>query len=110
MRDGSVMFSVSQERARTGCRQRIRVELEKYQRILVYVGFRDMPEPFFDRLLTELSFFGPVVEEGQFAGLGRTVVIERYPPDKMAGPDPASDPAEDALLTLCVEFHTARRW
>lgn len=110
MRDGSVMFDVSQERVRAGCRQRIRASLEKYQRILVYVGFRDMPEPFFDRLLTELSFFGPVVEQGQFAGLGRTVVIERYPPGKMAGPDPPSDPEEEARLTQCVEIHTARRW
>jgi len=110
MRDGSVMFDVSQERVRAGCRQRIREALNRYQRILVYVGFRDMPEPFFDRLLTELSFFGPVVEQGQFADLGRAVVIERHPPDKDAGPDPASDPAEDAQLTVCVEFHTARRW
>jgi hypothetical protein len=84
--------------------------LEKYQRVLVYVGFPDMPEPFYDRLLNELSFFGPVIEQGQFAGLGRTAVIERYPPGTMAGPDPQSDPAEDAQLTVCVEFHTARRW
>ena len=109
MRDGSTMYEVSHERVRPGCRQRMREALESYRRVVVHVGFPDMPEGFFELLLHELSFFGTVVEQGHFADRSRTAVVELHPARTTELTDPA-DPPENGLLAGCVEVHTARRW
>lgn len=98
--DGAVMYEVSYQRAEPHCAQRLRNTLATHRRALVHVGFPDMPDGFFDALLSQLEPYGTVVEEATFADRSRVAVIvldDGRPRQPQAGND-------------CLVLAFARRW
>ena len=109
--DGSVMYEAVHERARSDCAELTAEALSGRRRVLVHVGFPDMPEGFFDLLLRQLEPFGSSVEFGEFANFSRTALITLH--QRPAG-EPTLVPAAPGRpapeLTGCVTFRVARRW
>jgi hypothetical protein len=109
--DGSVMYEAVHERARSDCAELTAEALSGRRRVLVHVGFPDMPEGFFDLLLRQLEPFGSSVEFGEFANFSRTALITLH--QRPAG-EPTLVPAAPGRpapeLTGCVTFRAARRW
>jgi hypothetical protein len=101
--DGAVMYETSYDRAGPHCERRMLQTLATHRRALVHVGFPDMPDGFYEDLLSRLSPYGTVVEEATFADRSRTAVIvfgdgpSGGPPQPQAGPD-------------CLVLSFARRW
>ncbi|MDQ3420291.1 MAG: hypothetical protein M3541_16210 [Acidobacteriota bacterium] len=112
LRDGSVMYEVSHERESPGCAKALQDVLVSHRRMLVHVGFPDMPDGFYDLVVRQLSTIGRVVEQESFPYLSRTAVVElRHPPsDSVPATAPATRPPDQALLTGCVTASVARRW
>lgn len=73
-----------------------------HRRALVYVGFPDMPDGFYELTLHQLEPFARVVEAREFADRSRVALLEQAggPRDRRAQP----------LLPGCVGFGVARRW
>jgi hypothetical protein len=112
LHEGSVMYEVSHERETPGCEQPLLDVLSSHKRVLVHVGFPDMPEGFFELLVRQLSTIGTVVEEQSFPYLSRTAVIELRDPNADGAADPGlrSSAGVQPPLTGCVTASIARRW
>lgn len=95
--DGTVMYEVMHERPAPGCGDRLRDALKPHRRVLVHVGFPDMPEGFYALLVRELASIGTVTEERAFADLSRTAVVE------LGG-------TELPPTAECVVVYPVRRW
>ena len=108
--DGSVMYEVLHERDRPGCAEQIRTTLRGHRRVLLHVGFPDMPDGFFDLALRELSAFGSIGEVQEFADFSRTAVVLLDESSMAAGALPEPDPVAAGELSGCLGFRTARRW
>lgn len=91
------MYEVTHERQAPGCGKRLREALKPHRRVLVHVGFPDMPDGFYEMLLRELAPLGTVTEESTFGDLSRAAVIE------LAGIEPPS-------TAECVVVYPLRRW
>jgi hypothetical protein len=109
--DGSVMLDVSLEGPESACRDQLRAALEGRRRVLVHVGFPDMPMGFYELLLHELAAFGTVVESARFSELSRVAIVELHAPSPTLDP-PAPSAANGAHVGLdgCIGVRTARRW
>ncbi|MDQ3487680.1 MAG: hypothetical protein M3468_08100 [Acidobacteriota bacterium] len=112
LRDGSVMYEISHERESPGCHKALQEALVSHRRLLVHVGFPDMPDGFYDLVVRQLSTLGRVVEEESFPYLSRAAVVElRHP---LSDPAPATAfptaSVDQAPLTGCVTASIARRW
>ncbi|HYN06489.1 MAG TPA: hypothetical protein VES67_03770 [Vicinamibacterales bacterium] len=78
MRDGSLMYEASYQ-ADPGCLTgQLRDTLASHHRVLVYLGFRDVPDGFDDLLLERLDELGAVVDLQEFAGLSRAAVLDLH--------------------------------
>jgi hypothetical protein len=109
--DGTVMYEAALERARPGCREAMRALPGRHRRILVYVGFPDLPEDFYERLLGALAPVGRVVESQQFAHLSRTAVVDLHDPLPDADASPAQPDAPAArAVDVCVTLNSPSRW
>jgi hypothetical protein len=110
--DGSVMYAVSDEREIAGCRAQFREALRPHRRVLVYVGFPDMPDDFYDLLVRELSSVGEVIEAGQFSSLSRTAIVRLDDSSIQGFTSPPSDEGrtEQPPRTGCLSLRVARRW
>ena len=108
--DGSVMFEVTHERERQGCTEALREMLAGHRRVLLHVGFPDMPNGFYELALHELSRFGSVVEMRGFADRSLVAAIELPPVATGAGDLPPADPRFPPPLRGCVAMSVARRW
>jgi hypothetical protein len=97
--DGTVMYETSYERDGPHCERRLRSTLATHRRVLVHVGFPDMPDGFYDDLLSRLARYGAVVEEATFSDRSRTAVImlDGRAPQLQVGPE-------------CLVLTFARRW
>ena len=93
----SVMYEVTHERSTPGCGERLRDALKSHRRVLLYVGFPDKAEGFYQMVVRELAAIGSVVEASGFGPLGRTAVIEL----DARVPSPMAD---------CVVVYPVRRW
>lgn len=111
LRDGSVMYEIAHERETPGCEKSLQDVLVSHRRLLVHVGFPDMPEGFYEQVLRQLSTVGTVVEEESFPYLSRTAVIEMRDPNSALESGPARATSGDQPhLGGCVTAVTARRW
>lgn len=109
--DGSVILEVSDDAPPSGCRNQLRDALEGRRRVLVYVGFPDMPIRFYELLLSELSAFGTVVESARFSELSRTAVVELHGTGpELNSPSSNAENGPPPPLDGCIGVRTARRW
>jgi len=108
--DGSVMYEIQHERERTDCADQIRTILRGHRRVLVHVGFPDVPDGFYDLALRELSALGSVGEVQEFADFSRTAVVTLDQSAMAGGSLPEPNPAPAGELSGCLGFRTARRW
>ena len=105
--DGSPVYEV---RLTTDCRSRhLDDALKDRRRVLLYLGF-DV-DPRFDQLLLDnLSRLGRMTAHEQFAGLGRTAVIDLRLP-KSDSPIRLDRPAPSGYVSEgCVGVRQAERW
>jgi hypothetical protein len=80
MPDGSFMYEVGHQ-SDSGCRPgQLRDVLATHQRVLVYLGFRDVPDGYDDLLLERLDELGAVAGLQEFAGLSRAAVLDLHVP------------------------------
>ena len=100
--DGTLMYEVFQAPTSRECERRLRDGLNGHARVLVHVGFPDMPPGFYDRLLREIAPIGTVVQSRAFAD-SRTAVIHLR--ELAPASDGAVRPTED-----CVGVGPARLW
>jgi len=109
--DGSVLYELSYERRGPGCERQLQELIQKHSRVLVHVGFPDVPEGFYDLLLHEFAALGTVVETRRFAHISRTAVIAVGDPAQgiSAGP-PAGSEGGPPPLGGCIRIRPARRW
>jgi hypothetical protein len=94
------MYEVSYERAGPHCERRLRNTLATHHRALIYVGFPDMPDGFFEELVARLTLYGTVVEQATFSDRSHAAVMAL---DPEAMPDVPADPE-------CLVLAFARRW
>jgi hypothetical protein len=110
--DGSAMYEVTHESEEGRCRHdELREALRDRRRVLVYLGFRDVPAGFDDLLLHGLEELGAISSFYQFSQLSLALVIDLDPP----GPEPATPrlrPIASATVKLggCVGVRPALRW
>jgi hypothetical protein len=107
--DGGAMFEARYVDPGAGCQpNQIRDVLKDHRRVLVYVGFRDVPAAGFDDLLLRsLEEIGAVSAYNEFADISRAAVIDLAPGSESRFRDTA-----DARpgLAGCVELRPAVRW
>jgi hypothetical protein len=108
--DGSAMYEIVHERARVDCGERIRQALQGHRRVIVHVGFPDMPDGFYDLALRELRAFGPVVEFKEFADFSRVAVLTFTDAANADRPAPQAGQLSAGRLPGCLAFRAARRW
>jgi hypothetical protein len=78
------------------------------RRLLVYLGFRDVPPGFENLLMQHLDEVGIVTQYAEFAGLGRGVVVDLEAPFVQTALP--RQRAAGGGLGGCVGFKPARRW
>ena len=91
------MFEVTEDRITPACGEQLRDALTAHRRVLLYVGFPDKAEGFYQMVVRELAAIGSVVEESTFGPLGQTAVIRL-------------DAERHAPATDCVVAYPIRRW
>jgi hypothetical protein len=77
--DGSTMYEASWEPAGQPCAASAVDVLRAHKRVLVYVGFLDLPRGFYEELLTELATIGKTVEETAPLPFSRLAIVEIRP-------------------------------
>lgn len=103
--DGAVMYQVSHQPPGATCADWQSI-FSMHRRVLVHVGFPDMPAGFLDLLLQELDPFAIVVVSTAFADRSRVAVLERR-----AEAAPNLGGAGDAVpLDGCIGIAPVRRW
>ena len=109
--DGSIMYEAVHERARPDCGALTRDALNGRARVLLHVGFPDMPDGFYELMLRQLSPFGRVTELREFANFSRTAIVtlDESETNGAVGESGPRD-AHPGELTGCVTFRAARRW
>jgi hypothetical protein len=109
--DGSVMLEVSHEGPESACRDQLRAALDGRRRVLVHLGFPDIPMGFYELLLYKLSAFGTVVESARFQAVSRVAVVELHVPSSTLDPPaPGAENGAHPPLDGCIGVRTARRW
>jgi hypothetical protein len=77
---GSAMYQVEHQ-SEPGCSSnQLREALAGHRRVLVYIGFRDVPPGFDDLLLERLDELGRVAALREWAALSRAAVIDLHTP------------------------------
>ena len=110
--DGSAMYEVSHESVETTCgRNELRDALKDRRRVLVYLGFRDVPSGFDDLLLHSLEELGTISAYYEFSQLSRAAVIDL----DASGPEAATPrlrttASATVKLDGCVGVRPALRW
>lgn len=110
--DGGLMLEAFHDTLRADCGRDLQDALNRRRRVLVHVGFPDMPEGFYESLIGELSRFGDVVDSAEFSIISRTAVIRLHHPGSLASAadnTPRQTGGGDALEG-CVGLRAARRW
>jgi hypothetical protein len=112
--DGSPMYEVAHVRPGPECQPRqLQDVLKNHRRVLVYLGFPDVPPGFDDLLLRNLDQFGAIAALRQFTELSRAAVIDlgvlRRDEVALSGPNrtPRNEPVH---LEGCVGVRPVRRW
>ena len=95
--DGTAMYEVTHELSTPGCGQRMRDALKSHRRVLLYVGFPDKADGFYEMVVREFATIGTVTEQSGFGPLSRTAVIEL-------------DGRVPSPITDCVVVYPQRRW
>jgi FtsH-binding integral membrane protein len=100
------VYEVEHRREGRGCG--LAAVLKDHRRVLVYVGFPDMPQGFDERLFAELDRIGAISAYREDAELSRASVVDLNAPgpDASAFVDRQSRPAIDG----CVGIRRAVRW
>jgi hypothetical protein len=91
------MYEVTHDRFAAGCGEQLSNVLKPHRRVLLYVGFPDKAEGFYEMVVRELASIGSVVEEASFGPLSRLAVIEL-------------DATRRAPAADCVVVYPIRRW
>ena len=108
--DGSVMLEAFHEAMQQGCARDLKAALEGRRRVLLYVGFPDTPDGFYELLIREFERFGEVVDSGKVSTIGRTAVIRLRDASELSA-EGATDPSATGHgLEGCVGLRVARRW
>jgi hypothetical protein len=113
--DGGPIFEVAHSDPGSECqRNQLRDALKDQRRVLVYLGFPDVPSGFDDLLLRSLSQLGVITAQRRFADIGRAAVIdlgERSNAEPVAATRPDDGrAAAPSLLDGCVVVQLASRW
>jgi len=111
--DGIPLLEVSHARGSECNRDRLRDELKGHRRVLVYLGFRDVPPGFDYLLLHSLDELGAIEAFSHFSGLGRAAVIDltEPAPGELTLHMVSSKTVRDSVpLEGCVAIRAARRW
>jgi hypothetical protein len=110
--DGSVMFEVTHLDGGAACRRnQLRDAFTNHRRVLVYLGFQDVPPGFGDLLLHSLAALGTISSYNEFAALGRAAVVDLHGAGLETIASQAPN-APDATVTLrgCIGVTPALRW
>lgn len=99
--DGTGLYELTHHRPGPVCGT-IGSLFQTHQRALVYVGFPDMEEGFYELTLHQMGPSARIVEQRVFADRSRVAILERA-----GGSRPAEAPP---ALGGCVSFAVARRW
>ena len=92
-------------------RNELRDALKDRRRVLVYLGFRDVPTGFDDLLLHSLEELGAISAFYQFSQLSRATVIDLDPPGPEAvTPRLRTTASATVKLGGCVGVRPALRW
>jgi hypothetical protein len=101
------------ENARDCLRDQLADVLKDHGRVLVYLGFRDVPEGFDDLLLHRLAELGAVSAYREFTAISRAAIVDLHVPrtnslthDLLA----RTTPVNKAPLAGCIGVEPARRW
>jgi hypothetical protein len=101
---GSI-YQIEHRRQGTGCG--LAAVLKDYPRVLVYVGFPDMPKGFDELLFAELGRIGTISAYREDAELSRAAVVDLHAP----GPDASAfvDREPRRAIDGCVGIRPAVR-
>ena len=102
--DGAVMYQISHQPPGPTCAD-WRSFFSMHRRVLVHVGFPDMPIGFLELWLQEVDPFAIVVASTRFADRSRVAVLERR-----SDAAPIKEAAGAVALDGCVGIATVRRW
>jgi hypothetical protein len=108
-REGGALYEMEYRRPGPACAGRPLEPVPGGARLLVYLGFRDVPAGFETLLMHTLDEVGARTGYREFAGLGRAVVVD---PGARAPAEPSTHSRHvigDALEG-CVGVRPARRW
>ena len=109
--DGSIMYEAVHEWVRPDCTGLTRDALQGRERVVVHVGFPDMPEGFYELILRQLAPFGTVNEFDRFGDFSRTAIVTLHEAGTGRFDTALPVPAERSVpLTGCATFRVARRW
>ena len=110
---GIPLLEVSHAGGRECDHHRLREELEAHRRVLVYVGFRDVPPGFEYLLLHALDELGTIEAFAHFSDLGRAAVIDLSdsPQSELTLPIVSSRTVRESVpLRGCIAIRAVRRW
>lgn len=111
MPDGGALYEMVHLPAGSDCQHELLHLRKDHHRVLVYLGFRDVPEGFDDLLVRSLDQLGAVTAVAEFAYLGRALVVEIGAPASRNVIEPSRRTAgEQTRLGGCVGVQPARRW
>ncbi len=113
--DGASILTVRYMGPESNCRRdSLRDALSGYRRVLVYFGFKDVPEGFDDLLLQSLDDLGVIKASYKLADAGRISVIDlrsTSAAEEAIRPRPAVRPVTAAALKGgCFVAEPAERW
>jgi hypothetical protein len=111
--DGSVMYQAGAERTTMDCGRQLHESLRGHSRVIVYVGFPDMPYEFFALALDQLSQIGTVTEVREFTPLSRIAIVqlhERSPRGPVRPSQVTDETGGPSLPEGCLTVRRARRW
>jgi len=111
--DGSAMYEMTYVPFGSSCQDdRLDEVLKDHPRVLVYLGFRDVPADFESLLLRTLKSLGDISAYAEFSPLSLAAVVDlrsRVPVAGFAGPA-ATAATGPAGLQGCVGAQPAHRW
>jgi hypothetical protein len=108
--DGGRILSLEYDETRPGCDGRwLDKRLDGRPRMLLYLGFVDVPAGFDDLVLEQLSTFGTVTAVSHFAGNSRAAIVD---PSVQGGSNVFWEDAgkDGARLKGCIHAAPARAW
>lgn len=112
--DGGVMYQMAHVGGEADCRRdQLADALRDHRRVLVYLGFRDVPDGFKDLLLLSLDRIGVMTTFSDFTELSFAAVIDLHGPSAEEITFPALTGralGARGRLDGCVGVRLARRW